>query len=200
MIDGQPAGSFNQMPSYRDATSKDTDGIAALHADSWRRHYRGAFLDSFLDGDVLADRLAVWRERLAQSQRDRFTVVAELRNSVVGFVHMILNDDPTWGALLDNLHVTSQLKRNGIGRKLLQEAAERLLQRGGRKFYLWVLDQNVAAQHFYAAQGGSRVETCLSGPFPGGGHALGHRVAWPDASALARPHRALLHQNWSRAR
>lgn len=180
-----------KMLSYRDATSKDVEGIAALHADSWRRHYRGAFLDSFLDGDVLTDRLAVWRERLAQSRREHFTVVAELRNSVVGFAHMILNDDPVWGALLDNLHVTSQLKRNGIGRRLLQEAAERLLQRGGRKFYLWVLDQNVAAQHFYAAQGGSRVETCLSGPFPGGGHALGHRVAWLDASALPRPHRSL---------
>lgn len=179
-----------KMLSYRDATSKDVEGIAALHADSWRRHYRGAFLDSFLDGDVLADRLAVWRERLAQSRREHFTVVAELRNSVVGFVHMILDDDPVWGALLDNLHVTSQLKRNGIGRRLLQEAAERLLLRGGRKFYLWVLDQNVAAQHFYAAQGGSRVETCSRGPFPGGGHALSHRVAWLDASALRRPHRS----------
>lgn len=135
----RPAAS-SQMLSYRDATSKDAEGIAALHADSWRRHYRGAFLDSFLDSDVLADRLAVWRERLAQSRREHFTVVAELRNSVVGFVHMILDDDPVWGALLDNLHVTSQLKRNGIGRKLLQEAAERLLHRDGRKFYLWVLD------------------------------------------------------------
>jgi hypothetical protein len=27
-----------------------------LHADSWRRHYRGAYADAFLDGDVLADR------------------------------------------------------------------------------------------------------------------------------------------------
>lgn len=179
-----------RMPSYRDATSKDIEGIAALHADSWRRHYRGAFLDSFLDGDVLSDRLAVWRERLAQSRRDHFTVVADMRNSVVGFAHMILNDDPVWGALLDNLHVTWNLKRNGIGRRLMHEAAQRLLQRGGLNFYLWVLDQNVSAQNFYAAHGGRRVETCLSGPFPGGGHALGHRVAWPDASALPQPHRS----------
>lgn len=179
-----------KMPSYRDATSRDAEGIAALHADSWRRHYRGAFLDSFLDGDVLGNRVAVWRERLAQSRRDHFTVVAELRNSVVGFAHMILNDDPIWGALLDNLHVAWNLKRNGVGRRLMEEATQRLLQRGGRNFYLWVLDQNVAAQKFYAAQGGRRVETCLSGPFPGGGHALGHRVAWPDASAIPQPHRS----------
>jgi len=98
---------------------------------------------------------------------------------------MILDDDPLWGALLENLHVTAQLKRNGIGRTLLHEAARRLLRRGGRNnFYLWVLDQNVAAQQFYAAQGGRRVERRVLGPFPGGGRALGHRVAWPDASAL----------------
>jgi hypothetical protein len=31
--------------------------IALLHADSWRRHHRGAYADSFLDGDVEADRV-----------------------------------------------------------------------------------------------------------------------------------------------
>ena len=31
-----------------------------LHADSWRRHYRGAFSDAFLDGDVAGYLLAEW--------------------------------------------------------------------------------------------------------------------------------------------
>lgn len=171
--------------SYRDATGDDAEAIAALHADSWRRHYRGAFLDSFLDGDVLPERVAVWRQRLSQAKRADITVVAELRNSVAGFLHMILDEDPKWGTLLDNLHVVWHLKRNGIGRRFMQEGAKRLLQRNRRNFYLWVLDQNVAAQSFYAAQGGCLVETCLRGPFPGGGHALGHRMAWQDASFLA---------------
>ncbi|HVN64515.1 MAG TPA: GNAT family N-acetyltransferase [Candidatus Binataceae bacterium] len=169
---------------YRDATAEDADAVAALHADSWRRHYRGAYLDSFLDGDVVTDRLKVWRERLAQPANDRITVVATLGDGLAGFVHVVLNENPTWGALLDNLHVTFQLKHTGIGGKLMREAARRLLQRGGQKFYLWVLDQNVAAQKFYAKQDGIRVETCLRGPFPGGGRALGHRIAWADARTL----------------
>ncbi|MBV9411286.1 MAG: GNAT family N-acetyltransferase, partial [Acidimicrobiia bacterium] len=37
----------------RVATIDDVEAIAALHADSWRRNYRGAYLDSYLDGDVL---------------------------------------------------------------------------------------------------------------------------------------------------
>ena len=47
----------------RVAGRSDAAAIAALHADSWRRHYRGAYSDAFLDGDVHADRLAVWTEQ-----------------------------------------------------------------------------------------------------------------------------------------
>ena len=89
----------------------DVEAIAALHAESWQRHYRGAYLDSFLDGDVLADRLAVWHARLMAPNAAHFTIGAFQSDAVVGFVHMILEEDPHWGTLLDNLHVTYGLKR-----------------------------------------------------------------------------------------
>jgi ribosomal protein S18 acetylase RimI-like enzyme len=170
----------------RAASIHDVEAIAALHAESWRRHYRGAYLDSFLDGDVLANRLAVWGARLTAPSADHFTIVADQSDVVVGFVHMILDEDPDFGTLLDNLHVTHQLKRHGIGRGLLAEAARELVRRrpADRRFSLWVLVQNTAAQAFYATCGGTRVETTLCGPFPAGGRALGHRMAWPDAAAL----------------
>lgn len=156
---------------FREASMHDIEAISALHAESWRRHYRGAFLDSFLDGDVFADRLTVWSMRLTAPSADHFTIVADQSETVVGFVHMILDEDPHWGALLDNLHVTHQLKRYGIGRRLLRLAAHELVRRRpiDRRFYLWVLAQNTAAQAFYTACGGIKVETTLSGPFPGGG-------------------------------
>jgi ribosomal protein S18 acetylase RimI-like enzyme len=178
--------STRQEIVFRDASAKDIEVIAALHGDSWRRHYRGAYLDSFLDGDVVADRQAVWSERLTAPTADQFTIVADRNGVVVGFVHMILDEDPQWGALLDNLHVTHRLKRRGIGSRLLGEAANGLVRRrpADRRFYLWVLDQNTAAQSFYAACGGTKVETALRGPFPGGGKALGQRVAWPDAAVV----------------
>lgn len=50
--------------SFRLAAATDAAAIADLHAQSWRRHYRGAYSDAFLDGDVAADRLAAWTERL----------------------------------------------------------------------------------------------------------------------------------------
>lgn len=51
--------------TLRAAGQGDAEAVALLHADSWRRHYRGAYSDAFLDGDVVADRFAVWSARLA---------------------------------------------------------------------------------------------------------------------------------------
>lgn len=176
-------------PRLRLANSGDALAIAALHADSWRRHYRGAYSDSFLDGNVLENRMAVWSERLAQLNPDCFTVVADIGNSVIGFAHVVLDQDQEWGALLDNLHVTYSLKGRGIGTRLLAHAARELIERhpSDCRLYLWVLEQNRAAQSFYIAHGGVCVEKTTHGPVPGGGTVRVQRIAWSDARSLASP-------------
>jgi ribosomal protein S18 acetylase RimI-like enzyme len=172
----------------RNASSNDIEAIAALHADSWRRHYRGAFSDAFLDGEVVAERRMIWSERLTATNANHFTLVADRNGEVVGFVHMILDKDPDWGALLDNLHVAYQLKRYGIGRRLLTAAARELTRcrPTDTRFYLWVIDQSTAAQTFYRECGGRDAEISLHehGPFPGGSCVLSHRMAWSDAAIL----------------
>ena len=174
---------------YREATADDAEAIAGLHADSWKRHYRGAFLDSFLDGDVLTDRMAVWADRLSRPGPDRHTVVADLDGTIAGFAHTILDADPTWGAFLDNLHVRYAFKRHGIGARLLAETGRTVARRRpARGLYLWVLEQNTAARAFYHAQGGRCAGRQLAGPFPGGGQAFSLRYAWPDPSTLAARH------------
>lgn len=51
--------------------------------------------------------------------------------------------------------------------------------------YRWVLEQNTAAQAFYAARGAKLVQRELPGPFPGGARAYSLRYAWPDLERLA---------------
>jgi hypothetical protein len=51
----------------RPAAAGDAVAIAALHADSWRRSYRGALRDEYLDGDIVPERVAVWRSRLVDA-------------------------------------------------------------------------------------------------------------------------------------
>jgi len=180
-----PSSVNSELVSCRFAAEDDAEAIAALHAHSWQRHYRGAYLDSYLDGDVIADRIEVWRQRLNEPVEQRITIVADQKGALVGFAHLVFDQDPTWGSLLDNLHVLVDQKRQGIGTLLLSAvAAELLRSRPSGSLYLWVLDQNEPAQLFYDARGGVRVGSEPRGPFPGGGRAMGHRYAWSDPSLL----------------
>jgi hypothetical protein len=169
---------------FRAATADDAQAVADLHADSWRRHYRGAYADAFLDGDVAEYLRPLWTERLAAPLPRSRTVLAEYGGQLVGLAHTFLDEDPTWGAFLDNLHVAHWLKRRGIGAHLLT-----LTRRAVRDWspssglYLWVLEQNADARAFYAAQGG----VCVGRddvPPPGGdparltGSPIGLRYAW----------------------
>ena len=174
---------------WRSATIDDAERIAALHADSWRRHYRGAYADAFLDGDVVADRRAVWATRLA-APAGTGTVLAEYGDRLVGFVHVRFDDDPRWGSLVDNLHVVPDRQRTGIGTGLLGRAATAVTERAaGTGMYVWVLEQNVAAQRFYRAYGADRGQAVPVTP-PGGdpsrlnGSPRKLRMIWPDAARL----------------
>jgi ribosomal protein S18 acetylase RimI-like enzyme len=152
----------------RMATLRDAEHIAALHADSWRRHYRGAYPDTFLDNEVFDDRRDVWRTRLTKTDPNHRTVVADLCGQIVGFVHTNLDDDPAWGALLDNLHVAHEMKRRGLGSLLLAASARSVIDHAPTgHLYLWVLEQNTNAQAFYDERGGRRAERQCREPLPG---------------------------------
>lgn len=185
----------------RQAGPGDAERIAALHADSWRRHYRGAYSDAYLDGDVLTERRTTWASRLAEPGRS-LTLVAERAAPgeselaetggapLSGFVHVVFDEDERWGSLIDNLHVTYARKRSGIGRALMVGAAEAVAERADSKaLYLWVLEQNVSAQSFYSALGGTRAERVPSAA-PGGdtsrlnGTPYKFRVIWRQVSSL----------------
>jgi GNAT superfamily N-acetyltransferase len=177
----------NENVLFRLAEPADAPAVAALHADSWRRHYRGAYSDVFLDGDVHADRLSVWTDRLREHHANTRTILAE-RGALIGFAHIVFEEDPVWGALLDNLHVFHTEKRRGIGSKLLELVGEAVIERE-TGLYLWVLERNVDAQAFYQSRGAQRVERAATSP-PGGirarlkGSPAKLRYAWRDASVL----------------
>ena len=179
---------------FRAAGPGDAPSVAALHADSWQRHYRGAYSDAFLDDEVPGFLLDLWTRRMAAPEpRDR-TILAELgqdgQATLVGLAHTILDDNPTWGALLDNLHVRHGVKRQGVGTRLLSLTAEMVVAgRPGSGLYLWVLEQNANARAFYDARGGRCVDSREVMP-PGGdparlnGRPRGLRYTWPDPATL----------------
>ena len=161
----------------------DADSVAALHAMSWRSAYRGIVPDKLLDGDLISERQAVWRERLQGESPQRFGWVAENGGGgIAGFAYVRLQHDPVWGSLLDNLHVHPDIKGRGIGRQLLQAVARQLGPAHTEPLHLWVLDANEPAKRFYARMGAEFAEHCIS-PF---GEAMlpEWRCVWRDPSAL----------------
>jgi GNAT superfamily N-acetyltransferase len=182
---------------FREAASADAHEVGSLHADSWRRHYRGAYADAFLDGDILTDRRAVWSSRLAEPTPARTTILAEEGDRLVGFVHVVFDHHERWGALVDNLHVAHDWQRRGLGSALMTRAGQSVLDHGsgtgtGTAMYLWVLELNLAAQEFYRARGGSCADRELVDP-PGGrperlaGSPVKLRYVWPDCAVLMTP-------------
>ena len=170
--------------NLREADAADIDGIARLHAESWRVAYRGQYSDAFLDGPVFADRLAVWTERLTSPSGNQYVIVAEDAGAVAGFACAFGADDATWGTLLDNIHVDPARKRAGIGTRLIVETARWASRKfPGIGFYLWVLEANAPARAFYERLGARNAEQVMSDP-PGGGRISSLRYAWDRPAAL----------------
>jgi ribosomal protein S18 acetylase RimI-like enzyme len=170
---------------YRAAQPSDAVGIAELHARSWRESYRGSFRDEFLDGDLLAERLGVWRERLDRPPDNQLVDVATAGRELVGFVCAYGDHDPRWGSLIDNLHVARAAKRHGVGAALMRGAGRWLAARyPERPVHLLVLEVNAPARRFYEALGGESAEVATMETH-GGAVVRSCRYVWPRPSALA---------------
>ena len=173
---------------FREAIASDAPAIAALHAESWRAHYRGAYRDEYLDGEVFEDRQRVWKERLARPVPNQFVVLALEGDDLIGFACVYGAHDQTWGSLLDNIHVRPERQHRGVGTGLIAEvAAWCRANYADCGLYLWVLEQNRQAQHFYQRFGAIDQGGEISQP-PGGGQIHGRRYAWktiPEIPALS---------------
>jgi GNAT superfamily N-acetyltransferase len=113
--------------------------------------------------------------------------IAEDRSGAIGFVCSFGDDDPVWGALVDNLHVLPHAKGSGVGRLLLASAGQWAAGRyPGAGLYLWVFEANEPARRFYDRMGGVVVERVIEPNPAGGGESLSLRYAWSDPASLGR--------------
>jgi ribosomal protein S18 acetylase RimI-like enzyme len=164
----------------------DADVIAQLHADSWRSAYRGVLSDDYLEGLVVAERLALWRKRLHTSAAsDQYVVVADRDRRPVGFVCAYARHDDTWGTHLDNLHVMPQLRGQRIGAALMRVAAQWSSSVApGDGLFLWVVEQNLPARRFYESLGGIASGDDVWAA-PDGGSVPIVRYVWQDVPVLS---------------
>ena len=173
------------MPfTIRPMTPADASVVAALHAESWRTAYRGIYDDQWLDEHAGANRQAHWARRFAAPTTTEAGLVAEQDGRAVGFAYLIADDDPTRGALLDNLHLVAAARGGGLGAALLRAVAGLAIARGWPPgLHLWVFDANDGAFRFYERHGGRVVERVMYDTADGGSYPA--RCYHWDAGAAA---------------
>jgi ribosomal protein S18 acetylase RimI-like enzyme len=131
------------------------------------------------------DRLDTWYRRLRSPSQNQIVTVATLDNIFAGFCCVYLDDDPTFGSLIDNLHVTSNLQRSGIGKLLVIDCANKVYDKAEkRKMYLWVYESNKNARIVYEKLGGTNLET-TEHENPDGTKAKTCRIVWDDMRKFA---------------
>lgn len=173
-----------QTIEYRPAKASDAEAIANLHARSWRENYRGSYDDAFLDGDLPAERLRVWRERLERPPGNQLVQLAVDGTDLVGFICAYGAHDPRWGSFVDNLHVARDAKRSGIGSALMRQAGAWLAARHPELgVYLLVLEVNASARRFYERLGGRSAEVATMETH-GGAVVRSCRYVWARAGLL----------------
>lgn len=161
----------------------DAGTVAALHAASWRRAYRGILTNAYLDSDLEAERHAVWTDTLS-SGGGGHGWLAYVDDAAAGFVFVRPHEDAQWGTLVDNLHVLAAHQGHGLGRRLLHTVGGwTAAHTPDIGVHLWVFADNVAARGFYRRVGGREVE--LTDRAAADGRRLPeYRVAWSSPDAL----------------
>lgn len=145
--------------TFHTATHTDLIPIAQLHAKSWQLHYRGILSEEYLTNVVEKERLEVWTKRFTNPTPNQYIITAKEGDKLCGFSCLFSQQHFKFGSLLDNLHVASNRKRQGIGRQLIQLSREWVSSKSPNEgMYLWVYESNKSAIDFYKNMGGTLVE------------------------------------------
>lgn len=142
----------------RQATLKDSMGIARVQVDSYQTAYAGILPQAYLDHFTYNEQEQDWRDLFAGALDDLVFVAETDSEEIVGYA--LGRAGPTDVSLYDSelvaLHVRRSHQRQGTGQRLLVEVAGHLRQRGSVSLMLWVLAKN-QARTFYERLGGQLI-------------------------------------------
>ncbi len=128
-----------------------------MHVRTWQAAYEHAFGAERLAAIDLRAREGRWRQRLAEPEDRRGTVlVAEEEGSVVGFASCGESRDTAGEGELYAIYVLPESWGSGAGRALMAAAVAALGTGGYDTASLWVLEDNPRARRFYEREGWAR--------------------------------------------
>jgi ribosomal protein S18 acetylase RimI-like enzyme len=147
-----PIPSYNSCARIRSFTAEDTaqiEKIAAAAFAGYSGHYHA---DTRLDRSKCDEGYVSWAVRSCTSKQVADEVlVAELDGRVIGFATLRWNCTTEGEILL--FGIAPEAQRRGIGRSLLQTAAERSCRRAVRKLIISTQLTNISAQTMWCRAG-----------------------------------------------
>lgn len=144
----------------RHAQAHEYSALAKIHIDSWQKNYRQELTPHYLNEIAPSERLSIWQQRLQSPQKNQRVFVAESNNAIIGFACVFLDEHPTWGAYLDNLHVVAPFQAQGVGSALLNKVLRLCRQQPVTQGLCLLVNQsNHRAQKFYLTHGARNIQT-----------------------------------------
>lgn len=140
----------------RGAEAKDLPELGALAGQLVRQHYDFDAQRFMLIPDVERGYARFFAGEL--SNPDAVILAAEQSGVLVGYAYARL-EARDWNALLDacgalhDIFVAESARRQGVARRLVQAARERLQGKGAPRVVLHTASKNQAARQFFAALG-----------------------------------------------
>ena len=140
--------------SIRKAVYNDAGRLAEIHIFGWRSAYRNIVSDKYLFGKLsVSKRIDGFKKSIEENNEE--TYVYEEDEIIKGFmtIGICRNEDKKDAFELWGLYVDPLLKRNGVGRKLIQYCEDEALKRGFKDIVLWVFEKNTEGRAFYKKLG-----------------------------------------------
>jgi GNAT superfamily N-acetyltransferase len=138
----------------RRAEPEDNDAVAEVHVRSWQVAYRGLLPDEYLDALDPADRASRYTFGDMDPGHPQTTVAVDA-GVICGFatVAPCRDEDMSPAGELYGIYVHPDWWNRGVGRILINDARERLVNLGFHEAVLWVLVGNERAERFYDIDG-----------------------------------------------
>lgn len=143
-------------PVIRVARASDATSVAEFHARVWRETYESMAPQQALEKLDAANRLPKWRDTLSAPEPRQHTLIAARDDEILGLICFGSPTDPAFKGCgeIKHLYVGSTAKRQGIGRRLMKCAFDKLFADGFGGVALAVVHENEAALLFYEKMGG----------------------------------------------
>lgn len=137
--------------------SDDRFVISKVYEESWKYAYKDILSQDYLDSIPEGQ----WASHIEQENRKNLVMVQDgIIIGTSGFGKSRMAEMDGFGEII-SLYFLPEYMGKGYGRLLLQAVVSELKKMGFDKVFLWVLEKNRNARHFYEKCGFVQMERCL---------------------------------------